>query len=73
MTTTVLQFVILLSINIIMLTKANEDRLGDDEDVWDEAIASLPIRHLRSLEHGPLPKNRNEFDPEPEVNSKNLL
>ena len=60
MTTTVLQFVILLSINIIMLTKANEDRLGDDEDVWDEAIASLPnkdslarhMRLLRSQEHG---------------------
>ena len=54
-----------------------EERLGDEEDVWNEAIASLPtkdnlarhMRHLRSQEHGPLPKNRDEFDPEPIVNS----
>ena len=54
-----------------------EDRFGDEEHVWNEAIANLPnkdnlarhMRHIRSKEHGPLPKNRDEFDPETIVNS----
>ena len=54
-----------------------EDRFGDEEHVWDEAIGNLPnkdnlarhMRHIRSKEHGPLPKNRDDFDPEPIVNS----
>ena len=49
-----------------------EDRYGDQEEVWEEAIANLPakdnlarnLRYIRSREHGPLPKNREEFDPE---------
>ena len=48
-----------------------EERYGEQE-VWQEAIANLPakdnlarnLRHIRSREHGPLPKNRNEFNPE---------
>ena len=40
--------------------------------MWDEAVANLPskehlgrnLRRIRSREHGPLPKNRNDFDPE---------
>ena len=49
-----------------------EERYGEEEQVWDEAVANLPskeqlarnMRHIRSKEHGPLPKNRNDFDPE---------
>lgn len=49
-----------------------EERYGEEEQVWDEAIANLPskdqlarnMRHIRSKEHGPLPKNRDDFDPE---------
>ena len=54
-----------------------EDRFGEEEQVWDEAVASLPskenlarnMRHIRSKEHGPLPKNRDDFDPEVIVKS----
>ena len=54
-----------------------EDRFGDEDQIWDEAIANLPnkenlarnMRHIRSKEHGPLPKNRDDFDPEAIVNS----
>jgi hypothetical protein len=54
-----------------------EDRFGDEEQVWDDAIANLPdkenlarnMRHIRSKEHGPLPKNRDDFDPEAIVRS----
>ena len=49
-----------------------EDRFGNEEQVWDEAIASLTskellgrhMRRIRNKEHGPLPKNRDDFDPE---------
>ena len=49
-----------------------EDRYGNDELVWDQAIGNLKskdnmsrnMRMRRKKEHGPLPKNRDEFDPE---------
>ena len=49
-----------------------EDRYGNEELVWDQAVANLKskdhmarnMRLRRKKEHGPLPKNRNEFDPE---------
>ena len=49
-----------------------EERYGEEEQVWDEAVANLPYKdqlarnmsHIRSKELGPLPKNRDEFDPE---------
>jgi hypothetical protein len=48
-----------------------EERYGDQEEVWEEAIANLTtkenlarnLRYIRSHEHGPLPKNREEFNP----------
>ena len=49
-----------------------EERYGEEEQVWDEAVANLPYKdqlarnmsHIRSKELRPLPKNRDEFDPE---------
>ena len=49
-----------------------EDRFGEEEHIWDDVVANLPdknilarnMRYIRSKEHGPLPKNRNDFDPE---------
>ena len=49
-----------------------EDRYGNEELVWDQAIGNLKskenmtrnMRMRRRKEHGPLPKNRDEFDPE---------
>ena len=49
-----------------------EDRHVDEEMMWDQAIANLTekgnmarhMRRIRNKEYGPLPKNRNDFDPE---------
>ena len=49
-----------------------EERYGEQERIWDEAIANLPakenlsrnLRYIRSRGHGPLPKNRDDFDAE---------
>ena len=48
-----------------------EEMHGQNEDLWDEAIAILPgkdnisrhMRKLRQKEYGPLPNNRNDFHP----------
>ena len=53
-----------------------EDRFEDEELIWDDVVANLPnketlsrnMRHIRSKQHGPLPRNRNDFDPETVVN-----
>ena len=49
-----------------------EDRFREEEQVWNDAISSLTnkehlarnMRHTRNQQHGPQPKNRNEFDAE---------
>ena len=49
-----------------------EDRFGEEEQVWNDAISSLTnkehlarnMRHTRNQQRGPQPKNRNEFDAE---------
>ena len=49
-----------------------EERYAEQERIWDEAIANLPakenlsrnLRYIRSRGHGPLPKNRDDFDAE---------
>ena len=48
-----------------------EDNLGDNEAVWDEAVIKLTekaniarhVRRIKSNINGPLPKNRDDFDP----------